>query len=56
MNACVPTNKSFCAGKKAVAKPRSNEASRRMKFYRTHDIEIITDPQAGTAKIKVSKK
>lgn len=56
MNACIPTKRSFCSEKKPVVKPRSNEASRRMHFYRTHNIDIITDSQSGTAKIKVSKK
>ena len=56
MNACIPTNRSFCSEKKVVAKPRSDEVSRRMAFYRTHNITVITDPKFDTAKIEVIKK
>ena len=56
MNACVPTNKSFCSSKRVEPKPRSSEAIRRMEFYRTHKIDVITDPKNGIATIRVSKK
>ena len=56
MNACMPTDRSFCINKKPEFKPRSPEASERMNFFMTHEIKVITDPEKRTARMEVTKK
>lgn len=56
MNACVPTNRSFCSNKKVTAKPRSDEAKARMEFFRTHNFSVKIDRKNDTMKMVVSDK